>query len=188
MGKLEARAIIENTGNYEEDEMEWLMNIYDTLAKHVGWQDKRRDKRFVVKFHDIFYYLPEEYDNERIDALFEEFCNEQYEMLEDDAIERGVEIEALLTPYNVGHYQAFQVDIPEIAEDNIVDLTMKLYDEYSWQGGERAEDQIYVMETLKIMEDNYMEYWFDFLEQVEFDEKVLKEMKEKYNKDKKGEK
>lgn len=188
MGKLEAQAIIENTGNYDEEGVEEVMDVYDALAKHMGWQDKRRDKRFVVKFHDIFYYLPEEYDNDKIDTLFEEFCNEQYEMLEDDAIERGVKIEALLTRQNVGHYQAFQVDIPEITEDNIAELAMKFYDEYNWQGGERAEDQIYLIDTLKIMEDNYMEYWFDFLEQVEFDEKALKEMKEKYNKDKKGEK
>ena len=51
MNKLEARAIIENTGNYDEEEIEEVMDVYDALAKNMGWKDTRSDKRYVVKFH-----------------------------------------------------------------------------------------------------------------------------------------
>ena len=55
MNKLEARIIIENTGNYDEDEIDEILGVYKTVLKHIGFKDRRKDNRFVVKFHDIFY-------------------------------------------------------------------------------------------------------------------------------------
>ena len=79
MNKLEAQAIIENTGNYDEDEIEEVLGVYETVLKHIGFEDKRRDNRFIVKFHDIFYYTPDECEEIEMDRLFEEFCEMQYE-------------------------------------------------------------------------------------------------------------
>ena len=192
MNKLEARAIIENTGNYDEEEIEEVMDVYDALAKHMGWEDTRRDKRYIVKFHDIFWYMPSEWEEEHqeeMDNLFEAFCEDQIDNIKEDFYVCGIDVDRLLTRQTVGHYQAFIVDIPYINEDNIAELAMQFYDEYNYEGGQCAEEQIYVMRTLKSLENNYMDYWLMFLEcQEDFPAKVLKEMREKYNKDKKGEK
>lgn len=192
MNKLEARAIIENTGNYDEEEIEEVMDVYDALAKHMGWKDTRRDKRYIVKFHDIFYYMPNEWERdnqEEMYALFSVFCDDTVDKVKEDFFENDIDVDRLLTRQTVGHYQAFIVDIPYISEENIAELAMQFYDEYNYEGGKCVEEQIYVMETLKSLENNYMDYWFAFLEdQEDFPEKVLKEMRDKYNKDKEGEK
>ena len=59
MNKLEAQMIVENTGNYSEEDVEEVMDTYEELMKNVGFEDNRRDKRYIVKFHDIFYYMPD---------------------------------------------------------------------------------------------------------------------------------
>lgn len=187
MNKLEARALIENTGNYDEEEVEEVMDVYDALAKNMGWKDTRRDKRYIVKFHDIFYYMPNEWEEEHqeeMDSLFEAFCDDQIDNIEEDFYVCGIDADRLLTRQTVGHYRAFIVDIPYISEDNIAELAMQFYDEYNYEGGQCAEEQIYVMRTLKSLENNYMDNWFMFLEcQEDFPAKVLKEMRDKYNKE-----
>lgn len=187
MNKLEARIIIENTGNYDEEEIEEVLGVYETVMKHVGFEDKRRDNRFVVKFHDIFYYMPDEYEREHeeeISSLFESFCSDMYDNITDMAWEKHIDIDEMLHPMFVGNYQAFVVDIPEITNDNAIDITMKVYDEFSWNGKEYVENYIYLVGLLQDLEDNYMDYWIEFLEANEFlNKETIEEIKNKYRED-----
>lgn len=186
MNKLEAQTIIENTGNYEEEEIEEVLEVYETILKHVGFKDERRDQRFIVKFHDIFYYMPEEYENnsrDEFDHLFEEFCEQQYSFIVEEANEKNIDIDEMLHPMCVGNYQPFIVDIPEITMENAIDVAMKVYDEFNWRGKEYVENYIYLVGLLKDLEDNYVKYWIEFLEDAEYSPKKLNEIKEKYNRD-----
>ena len=186
MNKLETRTIIENSGNYEEYEIDDVMEVFDALSKHIGWEDKRRDKRFIVKFPDIFWYMDEEWEREHekeFDRMFEDFCELQYEFVKQELQERDAYFEKLLSNNYVGHYQAFSYDIEEITNENIAELTMNIYDEEGGYAQKYVEDYIFVVNTLKDLEDNYVEFWFDFLEEEDFPKDKLKEMREKYKKD-----
>lgn len=183
MNKLEAQALIENSGNYVEEEIEDVLDVYEELIKNVGFEDNRRDNRYIVKFHDIFYYMPDEVE-EKIDGLFEDFCYEQSEIIEDELKENNIDIDYMLTNYDVGHYRAFKVEIPEITKENTADLAMEIYDEFNYKGKDYVKDYIYTVNILQDLEDNYMDYWIEFLEGNEFiDEKYIKEIKENYKKD-----
>jgi len=185
MNKLEAQAIIENTGNYEEEEIEYIMGIYKKVAEHIGFEDRRRDKRFVVKFPDIFYYTPDGADANEIDSLFSAFCNEQYDLLIEDLVQQHIDVDELLASKFVGHYQIFTVDIPEITEENAIEIAMNIYDEYNWEGESYVGDYIYTVEALQNMEDYYMDNWIEFLRAGEYiPEKTIKEMEDKYKADK----
>ncbi len=185
MNKLEAQVIIENTGNYDEDEIEEVLDVYKTVQKHIGFKDNRRDNRFIVKFHDIFYYTPEEIEKtDKFDNLFDAFCSDMYDLIAEQAYEKNIPIDEMLHPMYVGHYQGFIVDIPEITNENAIDLAMQVYDEFSWNGKEYVENYIGLVDILQDLEDNYMEYWFEFLDGNEyFEQKTIDKMKEKYHKD-----
>lgn len=185
MNKLEAQIVVENTGNYDEEEIEDILEVYEAVMKHVGFEDKRRDSRFIVKFHDIFYYAPKEIeDTDEFDGLFEAFCNDMYDVITEEAHEKNIDIDEMLHPMYVGHYQIFVVNIEEITKDNAIDIAMKVYDEFPYEGKEYVENYIYLVDLLQDLEDNYMEYWFDYLDGNEyFSQKMIDEMKEKYHKD-----
>lgn len=185
MNKLEAQIVVENTGNYDEDDIEEILGIYETVLKHVGFEDKRRDSRFIVKFHDIFYYAPKEIgDTDEFNGLFDSFCNDMYDNIKEQAHEKNIFIPEMLTTMCVGNYQAFVVDIEEITNDNAIDIAMKVYDEFNYNGKEYVEDYIYLVNLLQDLEDNYMEYWFDFLEINEYyPQETIDKMKEEYHKD-----
>lgn len=186
MNKLEARAIIEATYDYGEDGVDEIMSICESLAKHIGFEDRRYDKRFIVKFHDIFYYMPneleEEYSN-TMDALFDDFCNMEYEYIKEDLETNHVDTDYMLTKYDVGHYPAFVIDIPEITDENITALAMNIYDEYGWEGINYVENYIHTVNLLQDLEDNYMDYWIEFLEGTDIPPKYIKEIKKKYEED-----
>lgn len=186
MNKLEAQIVVENTGNYVEEEIEEILKIYETVMKHVGFKDNRRDSRFIVKFHDIFYYAPEEIENtDEFDGLFDTFCNDMYDVITEQAHEKHIDIDEMLHPMYVGSYQAFVVDIKEITKDNAIDVAMKVYDEFPYEGKEYVENYIYLVDLLQDLEDNYMDYWIEFLEGNEYlPEKTIKKIREKYEKDK----
>lgn len=188
MNKLEAQVIIENTGNYEEEEIEEVLDVYEEVIKHVGFKDERRDKRYVVKFHDICYYVPQEYEEEHEGefwGLFDEFCGEQIQILEEYFKEEDIDINEMLCSYYCGHYQTFKVDIPEITDANAVEIAMNAYDEFNYKGGKYVKDYIEVVNSLQELEDNYMEYWIEFLSlREDFPDKYLKEIKENYKRDK----
>ena len=185
MNKLEAQIVVENTGNYDEEEIEEIIEIYETVMKHVGFKDNRRDSRFVVKFHDIFYYAPREIeDKDEFNSLFDAFCNDMYECIIEQAHEKNIDIDEMLHPMYVGSYQAFMIDIEEITKDNAIDVAMRVYDEYSYDGKDYVENYVYLVDLLQDLEDNYMEYWFDFLDGNEYyPQEMIDKMKEEYHKD-----
>lgn len=187
MHRLEARALIEDTGNYDEEEIEEVIDVLEVLEKHMGYEDNRSDRRFIVKFHDIGWYTPEKfaYTNEFND-LFDMFCNEQYEYFMEGMSDQGITragVGNMLDRTYCGHYQTFKIDMPYIGEDNIVQLAQDFYDEYNYDGGQYVEDYITVKNALQDLEDNYMEYWIQFLKDMEVDEKIVKETETKYNED-----
>lgn len=187
MNKLEARALIENTGNYDEEEIEEVVDVLEVLEKHMGYEDNRRDKRFIVKFHDIFWYTPEEFTNtEYFNDLFDMFCNDQYEYFMEGISDQGItktNVCDMLDSRYCGHYQTFKVEMPYIEKDNIVQLAQDFYDEYNYEGGQFVEDYITVKNALQELEDNYVAYWIQFLKDMEVDEKIVKEIETKYNED-----
>lgn len=186
MNRLEAQVIIENTGDYDEEEIDDVLDVYEEVVKHIGFKDERRDNRFVVKFHDICYYTPVETpeDANKFDALFEEFCEEQYMWIAEDAEENNIDIDEMLHPMCVGHYQVFVVNIPEITKENAVDIAMKVYDEFNYNGEEYVKNYIHLVNNLQAMEDNYMEEWIDFIEANEYyPEETIKQIKDTYHKD-----
>ena len=188
MNRLETQALIEDTGNYDEEDTEYILDICEALAKHIGFEDNRRDSRYIVKFHDIFYYMPDEYYKEHaqeLDSWFEEFCWQESEFIEDELKEKNIDLDYMLTRYDIGHYRGFLVDIPEITNKNIAELAMKIYDEFGYEGVEYPGNYIYTVNLLQTLEDNYVDYWINYLEINEaIPRKVLKEIKENYKKDK----
>ena len=181
MNKLEAQIVVENTGNYDEEEVEDILEVYETVMKHVGFEDKRRDSRFIVKFHDIFYYAPKEIeDTDAFNSLFDNFCYDMYDNITEQAHEKNIDIDEMLHPMYVGSYQAFVVDIEEITMENAAQVAMRVYDEFNYEGKEYVENYVYLVDLLQDLEDNYMEYWFDYLDGNEyFPQKTIDEMKEK---------
>ena len=190
MNRLETQAIIEQTKNYDEEETEQILKIYDDVVKHIGFEDKRRDNRYIVKFHDIFYYTPEELqkDEDTFNSMFEDFCNQQVEYMEDYFYERHIDIGEMLHPMYVGHYQAFIVNIPNITEENAAQVAMDIFDEFGWEGDVYASNYVTIVDTLQDLEDNYMEYWIEFLDnEAEFRDipkKYVEETKNNYEQDK----
>lgn len=185
MNKLEAQIVVENTGNYDEEETEDILEVYETVMKHVGFEDNRRDSRFIVKFHDIFYYAPKEIeDTDGFNGLFDAFCYDMYDNITEQAHEKNIDIDEMLHPMYVGHYQTFVVNIEEITNKNAIDVAMRVYDEFNYNGKEYVENYVYLVDLLQDLEDNYMTYWFEFLELNEYyTQKTIDEMKEEYHKD-----
>lgn len=187
MNKLEAQIIVENTGNYYDEEVEEILNIYEEVLKHVGFEDKRRDKRYVVKFHDICYYTPKELeeDSDKFWSLFDLFCQDQIEWLEEENITEKVNKKTMLTTWYVGSYQAFRVGIPEITEENAIDVAINVFNEVEYDGCDYVKWYVFMVNNLQEMEDNYMDMWIQFLRDGEYiKEESIKEIEEKYKSDK----
>jgi hypothetical protein len=188
MNKLEAQIIVENSGNYYEGEIDYVMDVYEDVCKHIGFKDTRSDKRYVVKFHDIFYYEPTSKRYRKryekiVDDYFESFCEDQYEWLEGECHEANIDIDRMLTRQTCGHYQAFVVDIPEITQENAVYVAMDIYDglTYGDDSDHYASDYVRVVGMLQDMEDNYMEWWLDYIEGNEaIPQKALEEVRKQY--------
>ena len=165
MKEMEAQILFEQ--EYDEYEVVDLMWIYRDIIKHIGFKDRRRDNRFVVKFHDIFYFEPKEFENDEAkentyNALFEDFCCIEYESVMDFCKENDIDLDRMLTRHDVGHYRAFELDIDEITKENAIELAKKIYDE--GLHAEYASDYVKLVNELQDLEDNYMEYWLDFIE------------------------
>lgn len=182
MNKLEAQIVVENTGNYDEEDIEYILETYEELEKHIGFEDKRRDKRYIVKFHDICYYTPYDENNEqKFWNLFDIFCEDQAEWLEEENKTEKIDEELMLTRWCVGHYPAFRVDIPEITKENTIEKAMEIYDEVGYRGQEYVKSYIFMVNNLQAMEDNYMDMWIEFLRDGEYiKEESIKEIEDKY--------
>ncbi len=181
MKEMEAQLIFEQ--NYDEYEVVDLMYIYKDIMKNVGFEDRRRDNRFIVKFHDIFYYEPKEYEHDEkkdntYNALFDDFCCIEYENVMDFCKENNIDLDRMLTRHDVGHYRAFEVDIDEITKENAIELAQKIYDE--GMHTEYASDYVKIVNELQDLEDNYMEYWLDFIDGA-LPKKDIKQMRKEYN-------
>lgn len=187
MNKLEAQIVVENTGNYDEEDTECILEICEELKKHIGFEDNRRDGRFIVKFHDIFYYMPYEFKRDHedlVNSLFEDFCWQQSEYIEDAAKEEEIDMDIMLSNMYVGHYQAFLVDIPKITDENAIELAMEICDEVGYRGKEYVKGYIYLVNLLQDLEDNYMTYWIEFIKAGGLmPEKQIKEIEDNYKKD-----
>ena len=183
--ELEARTIIENTGNYDECEIDDVLDVYKNVMKHVGFRDERRDSRFIVKFHDIFYYTPDEYYNEHADelnALFEEFCEMEYEYIMDEINTVGIDLDKMFAQYDVGHYKAFDINIDEITEENAAEIAMQIYDEHPYTADRYMDDRAYLVNLLQDLEDNYMEYWIEFLKNTpDISQDLITQTEDAYN-------
>lgn len=155
MSELEACIVLENQG-WDKDSVDDIMDAYRAYARHIGWQDKRRDKRSVVKFHDIFYYTPEFPER---DDIFNQFC-------EDTAfyVEQTVDdYTALTTRQTVGNYPALVLYTPEITQDNILELAIHAYEEFPYNTQQYIEDHITLVDAMQTLEDTYLDEWIDFL-------------------------
>ena len=186
MNKLEMQAIAEASGNYDEEDIEYILETYEELCKHIGFEDRRKDSRYVVKFHDICYYTPYNGDNNEQEFwnLFDIFCEGQVEWMKEENITEGIDTDLMLTRYNCGHYPTFTVDIPEITNENATELAMKIYDEAGYRGAEYVKSYVFMVNNLQAMEDNYMYEWIEFLRAGEYmPEKDIKEMEDKYKSD-----
>lgn len=180
MAKLEAQAILENEGYDENYDIEYILEIYDELEKNIGFKDERRDKRFIVKFHDVFSYIPKkmEENEDLLWDIFSEFCDEEHDCIMEDLKENDIDTDILLTTHNYGHYAGFNVEIEEITKDNLVELAAKIYDEVDYKGAKYVKDYIYTVNLLQSLEDNYVDYWIDFLDANEFaTEEEIKKLK-----------
>lgn len=163
--ELETKLLLQDRG-YSEYEIEEITEEYlPEVKKHIGFYDGRRDKRFVVKFHDICFFTntPEDMSEDEFNNLFDIFCNEQYEMTKD-----YIEEECWLTEqqifgtHDVGHYRAFEYVLEEeLTEENLLEVTEKIYDE--GLSPNYIHDYVKIANYLQSMEDNYMENWLEFL-------------------------
>lgn len=174
---------------------EFLEDYLPRVKAHIGFKDERKDKRFVVKFHDICYYTKtqdtkdEKADmtQEEFDSLFEMFCDEQYEGTKYVMKDNHMNSDDLFGRYDVGHYLAFELIIPELTEENYLDKALEIYVE--GLSPSYIDDYTKLSDHLQDMEDNYMTYWLEFLRATDIPETTIKnierrwkEHEEKYNK------
>ena len=187
---IENTLILENDG-YDKYDIETILGYARALAKHIGFTDKRRDKRFVVKFHDIYYFSPDKYAEDadlqaQFDHTFSSFCDYIYEIVEDEMAAFADEHGYTLTTQNMlahmycGHYRAFTLDIPEITEDNIIKLATQVYDEFTYYGSEYIEMYIHCVDMLQNIEDTYMDMWLDYIQDDILPDACVREITRKY--------
>lgn len=159
---------------------EFLEDYLPIVKTHIGFKDERRDKRFVVKFHDICYYTntqdtneeKADMDEEAFNNLFEMFCKDMYETTEQVMKENHMDERSLFRMHEVGHYQAFEMIIPELTEENYLDKALEIYNECL--SPSYIDNYTKLSDHLQDMEDNYMTYWLDFLREMDIPEETIK--------------
>lgn len=174
---------------------EFLEDYLPRVKAHIGFKDERRDSRFVVKFHDICYYTntqdtkDEKADmtQEEFNSLFEMFCSDQYGSTEYVMEDGHMSMNMLFKWQQVGHYFAFEKIIPELTEENYLDIALEIYNE--GLSPDYIDGYTKLSDHLQDMEDNYMTYWLEFLRATDIPETTIKnierrwkEHEEKYNK------
>lgn len=179
---LETRLLLQRAGYDEYDIDEIIDDYLPDIKRHIGFRDERSDKRFVVKFHDILYFTntdgdDKDMDEEEFDRLFESFCEFMY-----DGVECLIREQCLLTERqlfrtgDVGHYQAFEyIQEEKVTEDNVLDIATEIFD--NALSPYYFDDYVKIVNYLQDMEDNYVEYWLDFLRDGEYvDETTIKKI------------
>lgn len=177
---LEEKIWAQNNFSDDFEVEEFLEDYLPEVKKHIGFKDERDDPRFVVKFHDIcFYTNTQDTQDEKaymteseFDSLFDTFCNDMYENTKQFMKEEGIGGYELFALHDVGHYKAFEKIIPELTEENYLDIALEIYNE--------GLSPDYINEYTKLscylqnMEDNYMTYWLEFLRCMDIPEETIK--------------
>ena len=92
--------------------------------------------------------------------------------------EEGISDSELLSIHDVGHYKAFEKIIPELTEENYLDIALEIYNE--------GLSPNYINEYTKLsyylqeMENNYMTYWLDFLRCMDIPEETIKNIERRW--------
>ena len=166
------------SGDFEIEE--FLEDYLPEIKKHIGFKDERDDPRFVVKFHDIcFYTNTQDTSDEKadmteseFDSLFGTFCTDMYNNTEQFMVEEGISDSELFSIHDVGHYKAFEKIIPELTEENYLDIALEIYNE--GLSPDYINEYTKLSYYLQDMEDNYMTYWLDFLRCMDIPEETIK--------------
>lgn len=192
---MEKRMIIkklaDEEGYDEEDEPE-LFSIAKALQDNIGFKDERSDSRYIVKFPYIWFFAPDgmQEDKELCETFsreFDMFCTCQADEVEGEirwAPKEGyiMQVWQMLSSHTCGNYRAFLVYIPEITEDNLVELTFEIFCECGDRGAEYINTYVHMVEMLKDLEDTYMDRWISFItENRNLPEACIGEITRKYN-------
>ena len=177
---LEEKIWAQNNFSDDFEIEEFLEDYLPEVKKHIGFKDERDDPRFVVKFHDIcFYTNTQDTSNEKadmteteFDSLFGTFCTDMYNNTEQFMVEEGISDSELFSIHDVGNYKAFEKIIPELTEENYLDIALEIYNE--GLSPDYINEYIKLSYYLQEMEDNYMTYWLDFLRCMDIPEETIK--------------
>ena len=170
--------------NFEIEE--FLEDYLPEVKKHIGFKDERDDPRFVVKFHDIcFYTNTQDTSDEKadmteteFDSLFGTFCTDMYKNTEQFMLGEGISDSELFSIHDVGHYKAFEKIIPELTEENYLDIALEIYNE--GLSPDYINEYTKLSYYLQDMEDNYMTYWLEFLRCMDIPEETIKNIERRW--------
>ena len=189
---LEEKIWAQNNFSNDFEIEEFLEDYLPEIKKHIGFKDERDDPRFIVKFHDIcFYTNAQDTSDEKadmteseFDSLFGTFCTDMYENTKQFMVEEGISDSELFSIHDVGHYKAFEKIIPELTEENYLDIALEIYNE--GLSPDYINEYTKLSYYLQEMEDNYMTYWLDFLRCMDIPEETIKniEMRRKEHEEK----
>ena len=177
---LEEKIWAQNNFSDDFEIEEFLEDYLPEVKKHIGFKDERDDPRFVVKFHDIcFYTNTQDTSDEKadmteseFDSLFGTFCTDMYNNTKQFMVEEGISDSELFRIRDVGHYKAFEKIIPELTEENYLDIALEIYNE--GLSPDYINEYTKLSYYLQNMEDNYMTYWLEFLRCMDIPEETIK--------------
>ena len=183
---LEEKIWAQNNFSDDFEIEEFLEDYLPEVKKHIGFKDERDDTRFVVKFHDICFYTntqdtaDEKADmaEQEFDSLFGTFCTDMYNNTEQFMVEEGISDSELFSIHDVGNYKAFEKIIPELTEENYLDIALEIYNE--GLSPEYINEYTKLSYYLQDMEDNYMTYWLDFLRCMDIPEETIKNIERRW--------
>ena len=183
---LEEKIWAQNNFSDDFEIEEFLEDYLPEVKKHIGFKDERDDPRFVVKFHDIYFYTntqdtsDEKADmtEQEFDSLFGTFCTDMYNNTEQFMKEEGISGYKLFSMHDVGNYKAFEKIIPELTEENYLDIALEIYNE--GLSPDYINEYTKLSYYLQNMEDNYMTYWLDFLRCMDIPEETIKNIERRW--------
>ena len=183
---LEEKIWAQNNFSDDFEIEEFLEDYLPEVKKHIGFKDERDDPRFVVKFHDIcFYTNTQDTSDEKaditeseFDSLFGTFCTDMYNNTKQFMVEEGISDSELFRIRDVGHYKAFEKIIPELTEENYLDIALEIYNE--GLSPDYINEYTKLSYYLQNMEDNYMTYWLDFLRCMDIPEETIKNIERRW--------
>lgn len=152
---------------YDEEEIEEIMqDIIPELKKNIGFEDNRSDKRFIVKFPDVYYGVEvDENEYEEFVNVFDDFCMQMADYVKEDMVETlDADENDICTNMRCGSYNTMKYIIPEITEENILELVEAIFDEDL--NANYIKKYIGTVKILKDLEDNYVKYWNAYIEDL----------------------